>query len=212
MVSESNRRRKRSFRLLLLSSFLLVAWLLSLLALDRYGMLDQAQPADAIVVLGSRVYPGGRPGPALARRADHAATLYEDGLAPAVICTGGLGPFPPTEAEAACARVEASGIPAGAIFLETRAHSTEENALYTAEIMRAQGWETAIISTDGYHAFRAVLLFRRAGITAYASPSQFSTYPMHPVERFSRLNRELAALGAYWLKTLLGLPITDFQP
>ena len=78
--------------------------------------------------------------------------------------------------------------------------------------MRAHGWRTAIIATDGYHAFRAVWLARRAGIDAVSSPAQFTTSPMNPVERFGRENRELVALMAYWVKEALGLPITDLQP
>lgn len=95
--------------------------------------------------------------------------------------------------------------------MEDRAHSTEENALYTADLLRERGWDSVIIATDGYHAYRAGLMFRRQGIEAYPSPVQFTTYPMSLGERFFRENRELAALAAYWLKTVLGLPITNFQ-
>ena len=55
------------------------------------------------------------------------------------------------------------------------------------------------------------MLFARVDIRAYPSPAHLSTYPMHPFERFVRINRELAAIGWYWFKTALGLEITDFQ-
>jgi uncharacterized SAM-binding protein YcdF (DUF218 family) len=128
-----------------------------------------------------------------------------------VICSGGLGDHPPTEARAACGEVEQQGVPASAIFLEEEARSTEETSLYVAALMRARGWRTAVVVSDGYHLFRAALLFERAGLTAYPSPAQASAGPMNPVERFVRENRELVAVIWYWGKTGLGLEITDVQ-
>jgi len=172
----------------------LALWLASLAAIDGYGLTDRAQPADVIVVLGSKVYSGGRPGPALIRRTKHAVALFRQGLASHIVCSGGLGREPPTEAEAACGLAEKLGAPPSALLLETQAHSTEENALYTAALMRAHGWTTAILVSDGYHSYRAALLFRRAGVVAYASPAQVSAGPMSPLERTFRESRELAAL------------------
>ena len=189
----------------------LALWLSGLAAIDGYGQQDRTQPADVIVVLGSKVYPGGRPGPALTRRTRHAAALFRQGFAAHVICSGGLGPNPPTEAAAACGLAETLGVPAAALIREEQSHSTEENALYTAALMRARGWRTAILVTDGFHLYRAAMLFAQAEVAAYPSPAQATTGPMSPVERGVRESRELAALGWYWLKTGLGLPITDFQ-
>jgi uncharacterized SAM-binding protein YcdF (DUF218 family) len=185
-------------------------WLMGAALVDGYGQRDRAQRADVIVVLGSQVYPGGRPGSALTRRARHAAALYRRGLAPSVICAGGLGLHPPTEAETACGLAQTLGVPASAVLLEDQSRSTEENALRTAAIMRARGWTTAIVVSDGYHLYRAALLFRRAGVIAFPSPAQATAGPMHPAERFVRVNRELAALLWYWGKTALNLPATDF--
>jgi uncharacterized SAM-binding protein YcdF (DUF218 family) len=188
----------------------LCLWLMGLAVMDGYGQQDRAHPADVIVVLGSRVYSGGVAGPALTRRAEHAAALYRQGFAPYVLCSGGLGASPPTEAEAACGLAEQLGVPASAIVLETQAHSTEENALYTAAIARARGWSSLLIVSDGYHLLRATLLFRQTGLTVYASPAQLTAGPMNPIERAARESREWAALGWYWGKTLLGLQVTDF--
>src|SRR5437016_3313155 len=54
---------------------------------------DEAQPADAIVVLGAAQY-NGRPSPVLKARLDHAYELYKKGLAHAIITTGSYGPDP----------------------------------------------------------------------------------------------------------------------
>ena len=189
----------------------LLLWPLSLSLIDAYGFQDQARPADVIVILGSRVYPGGVPGPALTRRTQHAVALYDHGLAPAIICSGGkAGPETSTEAAAACGLAASLGVPPAALLLETQARSTEENALDTAAIMAAHGWRTVLVVSDGYHLYRADLLFRHAGLIPYPTPAQVTTGPMNPFERHARETRELAALAWYWTKTALGLPVTDF--
>ncbi len=185
--------------------------LATLVAIDQYGLVDRAQPADVIVVLGSRVQRDGRLSPSLSRRARWAAELYNRGLAPVIICSGGLGENPPTEAEAACSLIQSLGVPQSAIVLETQARSTEETSLYVAAIMRARGWDSAVVVSDGYHLARTAMLFSQAGVTAYPSPAQQLSGPMRPTERFGREVRELAAILWYWFKTALGLPITDFQ-
>jgi uncharacterized SAM-binding protein YcdF (DUF218 family) len=194
---------------LLLTLLLVFPLLLSLL--DAYGFQDRAQSADAIVVLGSRVYPGGRPGPSLTRRALHAAALYHQGLAPLVVCTGAQGDETiPSEAAVACGLVAAQGVPPGALLLEDRSHSTEENALYTAELLQPRGLATVIIVSDSYHLYRARLLFTRAGLTPYVSPAGGEAGRLRPLERYYRGAREMAALAWYWGKTTLGLEQTDF--
>ena len=200
----------RSF-LVRLTVTLVFTWLLGLALIDAYGLQDQARPADVIVILGSRVYPGGRPGPSLARRAEHAVSLYNRGLAPAIICSGGqAGPETSTEAAAACSLAADLGVPRSALLLEDQARSTEENADNTAAIMAAHGWHTVLVVSDGYHLYRADLLFRRAGLAPYPTPAQVTAGPMNPLERYGRETRELAALIWYWGKTGLGLKVTDF--
>ncbi len=185
--------------------------LLALIGIDQYGLVDRAQPADVIVVLGSRVYPGGRLGPSLNRRARWAAELYQGGFAPVIICSGGLGENPPTEAEAACGLIQSLGVPQSAVVLETKARSTEETSIYVAAIMQEHRWKSAVVVSDGYHLARTAMLFSRAGVAVYPSPAQRLSGPMRLPERLGREVRELAAILWYWLKTVLGLPITDFQ-
>src|SRR3989449_4767832 len=58
-----------------------------------YAARDEAQPADAIVILGAAQY-NGRPSPVLKARLDHAFDLYRGEYAHAIITTGGYGPRP----------------------------------------------------------------------------------------------------------------------
>ena len=63
-------------------------YLVTLFQVWSVSRADQARPVDAIVVLGAAQYDG-RPSPQLAARLDHALSLYEQGLAPLVVVTGG---------------------------------------------------------------------------------------------------------------------------
>ncbi len=200
---------KRVRRLLL---FLLppigIALISVLVIIDQYGYVDQTQPADVIIVLGAQVMSNGQPGPSLARRAAHAANLYQQGYADFVLCSGGVGDNPPSEARAACGRVTDLGVPPEAILYEENAHSTEENAAFSAQIMRAHGWRSAILATDGFHLFRAAWMFQRTGVTVYPSPAQITAGPMDTVERLGRELREVFGLAWYGGRVLLNVDVT----
>src|SRR5213595_2517085 len=80
----------------------IVAWVVSLVAVLAWARRDTAQRADAIVVLGAAQYVG-RPSPVLKARLDHALELWHQGLAPWLILTGGTGTGD-TTSEAAVSR------------------------------------------------------------------------------------------------------------
>ena len=69
---------------------IVVAWLTSAAAVVIWGSRDGARTSDAIVVLGAAQYVG-RPSPVLRARLDHALSLWQRGLAPVLIFTGGTG-------------------------------------------------------------------------------------------------------------------------
>src|SRR6266478_130125 len=67
-----------------------LGWAAVVVAVAVQAAHDQATGADAIAVLGAAQY-NGRPSPVFRARLDHAATLYQRGLAPTVLVTGGVG-------------------------------------------------------------------------------------------------------------------------
>src|SRR6266513_4899862 len=69
---------------------LVLGWGVVVVAVAVSGSREQATTADAIAVLGAAQY-NGRPSPVFKARLDHAATLYQRGLAPVVLVTGGVG-------------------------------------------------------------------------------------------------------------------------
>ncbi len=191
-------------------------WLCGVIALMAWihhvGTQNQPQASDVIVVLGAGLNRSGAPGPALTRRTHHAADLWEQGLAPNVICTGGQAyPAPRTEA-AACREILLNrGVPAENIFMEENSRSTEENALGTLAILQTQGWQSALIVSDSYHVFRAGMIFD----TYYADTSvQLALGPVPSSQirtgefYIYSLAREVVALHWWALKQLLNISAT----
>lgn len=184
------------------------ALLVTLFVVDQFGFGDRAQQADAIVVLGSMVYPGGRIGPSLERRVEWAAALYKRGLAPTVICSGGVGTNPPAEAVVACARLIQLEVPETALLREDQSHNTEQNAAFTAAMLRARDWHSVIVVSDGYHLYRAAQMFERTGMSVYPSPAVIESLPLSPLERVLREVREVAGVYYFWLRTWLDIDQT----
>ena len=59
----------------------------------REASVDQSRSADAIVVFGAAEYVG-HPSPVYRARLEHAYQLFERGMAPLIITTGGSGKDP----------------------------------------------------------------------------------------------------------------------
>jgi len=131
---------------------------------------DEAQPADAIVVFGAAEY-SGRPSPVFRARLDHAYDLYQQGLAPVVITTGGFGGDPRfSEGGVGHDYLSRRGIPDWALIAETQSADTAESATRVAAILGANHWRRVIAVSDAYHLFRVKQFLARKGVVAYASP------------------------------------------
>jgi uncharacterized SAM-binding protein YcdF (DUF218 family) len=139
--------------------------------IDSYGRKDLAQPADAIVVLGALVLPDGQPGPDLTVRTRHAVALYQAGLAPHLICTGGIKDEPTSAAAVSRALAISLGVPQERILLADGSASTEEDAKQVATVMHQHGWRTAIVVSHPLHVYRVKLFIEKEGLTVYTSPT-----------------------------------------
>jgi uncharacterized SAM-binding protein YcdF (DUF218 family) len=136
----------------------------------RQSSIDEARPADVILVLGAAEYRG-RPSPVFKARLDHAFELYRRGLAPRVLTTGGAGGDPQyTEGGVGRAYLVRRGVPAEAILVEPEAATTMQSTAAAAEIMHRMGLASAILVSDGYHIFRAKSMLAERGIRVYGSP------------------------------------------
>lgn len=173
-------------------TFLYLGW-----RINYTGAHDEAQQADAIVILGARVESNGQPGPDLRVRTLHAVELFQRGLAPYLICTGGYQNDRLSAAAVACNLAVSQGIPAERVLLADGSMTTREDAASAATLMTDRGWRTAILVSHPLHLERARILFEELGITAHPSPT--STYlDAIPWEtRIWLTSRE--AVGILWL-------------
>jgi uncharacterized SAM-binding protein YcdF (DUF218 family) len=177
------------------------------LYITYYGRQDHAEAADVIVILGAGTRTNGAVSAPYARRIKHAVALYQRGLAPKVICTGGFSNRWHVKAEAqACQEYLIQlNVPASAILMETASTSTEENAIEAQKVMATHGLRTAILVTDDFHILRAEMYFRLSGITVYPSAAQLTQGNLRTSTAFSNTMREVAAFAWHVAKSLGGL-------
>lgn len=153
---------------------LIAIWATSAIAVVTWGARDRVGAADAIVVLGAAQYVG-RPSPVLRARLDHALDLWQRGLAPRLIFTGGTGAGD-TTSEAAVSRKYAirRGVPDTAILMENEGRTTRESLAAVSAIMHARQMRTAILVSDPFHMLRLRILSTQYGVDAYTSPTKTS--------------------------------------
>ncbi|MGI9254293.1 MAG: YdcF family protein, partial [Thermomicrobiales bacterium] len=176
-------------------------------AIHRQARLDQAGPADAIVVLGTAQW-NGYPGPVLKARLDHALDLYWQGLAPVIIVTGGrMQGDQYTEAGAAQQYLIDRGVPPEVILLEDEGRNSWESMQTVARMASDLGARKVLLVSDGFHLFRLKVMARDLGIQAIASPAPDSPIvPGGPGER-AYMARETAAVVGHLLQRFSLLPI-----
>ena len=142
--------------------------------------ISSSPTGDVIVLLGGDV---GLPVPPRTEsqlhgnRLLHAFRLFEAGKAPLILVTGGnVFPQEGLSAEAAYSKtiLASWGIPDDAILTESKSRNTRQNALYSHQILSAQGIDRILLVTSAFHMPRAAAVFRQAGFEVMPSPSSVS--------------------------------------
>jgi uncharacterized SAM-binding protein YcdF (DUF218 family) len=155
--------------------------------------LEEVHSADAIVIFGAAEY-SGHPSPVLRARLDHAYELYERGLAPVVITTGGAA-ADPSYSEGGVGRdyLMHRGVPERSLIAETQGRDTDQSAARVAVIMKANGLHSCIAVSDEYHVFRIRKLLEHDGIgPVYVAPRPDSR-PHTKMQRAIAVMREAAS-------------------
>jgi uncharacterized SAM-binding protein YcdF (DUF218 family) len=154
------------------------------------GTLQELHSADAIVVFGAAEY-AGHPSPVLRARLDHAFELFQKGLAPVVITTGGAASDPSfSEGGVGVDYLEHRGVPERNLIGETQGSDTAQSAMRVAVIMRANGLHSCVAVSDAYHVFRIKRLLEHEGIApVYVAPRPGSR-PHSVGQRFYAVLRE----------------------
>lgn len=168
----------------------LIVTLVPVLVAVRKGLVasipeDPGTHVDAIVVLGRGV-------PLRPSRVEVAAELWKADRAPTIFASG------KEDAPSMIEHLQAKGIPAQALAYENCSDSTEENALFTATLLKPQRVQQILLVTDPPHMLRSLLTFRSLGFTVIPHPS-----PLPPQlsikEKDSLMLREYSGLFFYSL-------------
>jgi uncharacterized SAM-binding protein YcdF (DUF218 family) len=190
-------RRKRSswfLRLALLAVLALCAFLATIgVGIVRASRVQEIHTADAIVVFGAAEY-AGHPSPVLRARLDHAYDLFQRGVAPVIITTGGAGADSQfSEGGVGRDYLIRRGVPEPKLIAEMQGSDTAESAVRVAVIMRANGLHSCVAVSDAYHVFRIRKLLEHEGVgPVYVAPRPDSK-PHSGVSRVFAVLREASS-------------------
>lgn len=157
-----------SFILLVLA---VLGWAVVVVAVAVQGARDQARPADAIVVLGAAQY-NGRPSPVFRARLDHAATLYQRGLAPVVLVTGGVGAGDTlNEANVGRDYLTRLGLPTEVVVPLPAGDDTYASLAQARRWFAGRDSRRVLLVSDGFHMLRLRIIAARLGLVPFTSPA-----------------------------------------
>jgi uncharacterized SAM-binding protein YcdF (DUF218 family) len=206
-IARSRRRRagRWAIAIVLSIAILVVGGILGVMTLVYLqARTDEARPVDAIVVMGAAQY-NGRPSPVFRARLEHALTLYNAGIAPMVVVTGGRQPGDEyTEAGVAADWLAERGVPEDAILMEDVGRSTLESLEGVAEVRPARDGTSVLVVSDGFHLFRSELMLRELGYEAYSSPAPGSPIEPWSSVEFGYVTRETGGVLTFLPRMLFG--------
>jgi uncharacterized SAM-binding protein YcdF (DUF218 family) len=173
------------------------AWAAVVVAVALAAARDQATGADAIVVLGAAQY-NGRPSPVFRARLDHAAALYQRGLGPVVLVTGGVGAGDTvSESEVGRGYLLKAGLPENAVAALPAGSSTSSSLDGVARWFNGRENRRVLLVSDGFHMLRLEIIARRLGLIPFTSPA-----PGSPIRSNPRRN------AGYFLAEGFKVPVT----
>ena len=168
-------------------------------------MLRYGPPAAVVIVLGAGLLKGRVP-PLLASRLRKGRQVFDRSVAagrPVLLVTsGGKGPDEPV-AEGVAMRdfLLAEGMDAASLLVEDRSRNTEQNLTYTAALLAGKkvSGPAAVVTSD-FHALRAALLMRKAGLPGYVVGARTARYfwPTAVIREYAAVLRE-----HFWLNAVL---------
>ncbi len=197
LASESFRVRRRLLQALTLS-VCAIGFPLGLMYC--FGLTDYRRPADAIVVFGCKVYSDGEPSLALSDRVRTGCALYQAGLAPLVVFSGGPGEGAIHETEAMKQLAISLGVPAERIVLDPDGLNTWATVRNTSPMFAQSSVSRVLAVSHFYHLPRVKLAYQRSGWDVF-------TVPATETRRLRQLPfliaREVVAFWAYYLKAVM---------
>ncbi len=152
---------------------------------------DALRPADAVLVLGTRMQADGDPTSAQLSRLLRGLEIVEDGLAPRLIITELPPPYaaqrPFVESLLARFKPEVEMVDLGPTF------NTHDEAVMTAEYLKKRGLKRIIVTTSPTHTYRGAALLEAQGLEVMSAPARETRFDL---ETLDRPEERLQAFGA----------------
>lgn len=111
------------------------------------------EKADAVLVLGARVWENGEMSAMLKERVDYGIEVYKKGLAEKIIMSGDHGRVDYDEVNTMKTYAVEQGVPSEDIFMDHAGFSTYESMYRAREIFQV---DEMIVVTQKYHLYRAI--------------------------------------------------------
>ncbi len=158
-------KKRLLITLLLATSLGIALFILTEIAIVYNGFTDEVFPADAALILGSTVFPDGSLSDRLRARLDRGLKLYEDGIVPHLVVSGGLGKEGHWEGSAMAVYLTTQGVPETSVTIDNEGSNTYQSARNFAAIAEARQMESVIIVSQFFHISRTRLILGKLGVT-----------------------------------------------
>ncbi|MEF2095196.1 YdcF family protein [Bacillus sp. CFBP9009] len=190
----------KNFKEILVISIIAVLGYFGFLHMKIQGTIHQQIPenADYLIILGARVK-GSVPSLSLQYRIDKAAEYLSANNQTVAIVSGGKGPGEEiSEAKAMQLGLIAQGIEEARIMMEDKSTTTQENIVFSKELIPDTAATGLIVSND-FHIYRAVEIAKREGLDMKGMPAKTPK-----VSLLKSYTREYLAITKYYLTDLIG--------
>jgi uncharacterized SAM-binding protein YcdF (DUF218 family) len=186
-----NKRTKKA--LLIPPAVLSAAFLLAAALIVADGLRDEIHPADVAIVPGNTVERDGQPSARLQARLDKTLELYRSGLFAHVIVSGGVGEEGFDEAEVMKRYLVSRGVPEDRVIADGGGATTYLTARNAAELMKSNGWGSALVVSQYFHIARTKLAVEGFGVApVYGAHADY----FEPRDLYSVI-REVVGYAAY---------------
>src|SRR5699024_5268825 len=150
------------------------------------------------------------PTPVFQARLEHAALLFEEGVAPQIITVGGNQPGDLyTEAGSGRAYLTQLGVPAEVILAVETGTNTDGSLEAVAQTVRDQGGQSVVLVSDPTHSYRSRMMARDAGLEAWTSPTRHGPAVWTRENQIMGIVRETGAVLWYQYHRIAGSDV-DF--
>ena len=177
-----------------------------ILSMEEAASLD----ADAILVLGARVWDSGKPSGILEDRLITGISAYEAGASDRLLMSGDHGQDDYDEVNAMKTYAIEKGIPSENVFMDHAGFSTYESVYRARDIFQVK---TVVIVSQQFHLYRALYIARALGLNAYGvscDTRDYNAYLMPDLREILARTKDVFFSIFQPLPTYLGdvIPIT----